>query len=96
LSPAGDFAEDAAARQVDAALSQGNLELGRRAMEEYAQNFPTGRRLAELRKRLVALEAPAADGSASPAPEPEDSSEDDSAEPSADAPGTSPAPPSER
>jgi tetratricopeptide (TPR) repeat protein len=58
LSPTGDFAEDAAARQVDAALSQGNLELGTRAMEEYAQNFPKGRRLAELRKRLSALAAP--------------------------------------
>ncbi len=28
LSPTGDFAEDAAARQVDVALSQGNFELG--------------------------------------------------------------------
>ncbi|RYZ06880.1 MAG: hypothetical protein EOO73_13895 [Myxococcales bacterium] len=96
LSPTGDFAEDAAARQVDAALSQGNLELGRRAMEEYAQNFPTGRRLAELRKRLVALEAPAADGSPGPAAEPEDSTEDDSPEPGAEAPATAPAPASER
>lgn len=59
LSPAGDFAEDAAARQVDAALSQGNLELASRAVEEYAQNFPKGRRLAELRKRLLSLAAPA-------------------------------------
>ncbi|HYP90385.1 MAG TPA: tetratricopeptide repeat protein [Polyangiaceae bacterium] len=95
LSPTGDFAEDAAARQVDAALSQGNLELGRRAMEEYAENFPKGRRIAELRKRLAALEAPVdsahADATgAGPTPsEPDD--DDDSAEPAAGAPAAPPA-----
>ena len=86
LSPTGDFAEDAAARQVDAALSQGNLELGTRAMEEYAQNFPKGRRLAELRKRLSALAAPA-DAAAT---EPDD--DDDAAEQSADVPAAPTAP----
>ena len=88
LSPTGDFAEDAAARQVDAALSQGNLELGTRAMEEYAQNFPKGRRLAELRKRLNALVAPA-DAAGPASSEPED--DDDATEPSADAPAAPPA-----
>lgn len=82
LSPTGDFAEDAAARQVDAALSQGNLELGRRTLEEYAEHFPKGRRLAELRQRLAAAEAPAADGTASP-PVDSDESDDDAAEPAA-------------
>ena len=90
LSPTGDFAEDAAARQVDAALSQGNLELGTRAMEEYAQNFPKGRRLAELRKRLNALVAPA-DAAGPASSEPED--DDDATEPSADAPAAPPMPP---
>jgi hypothetical protein len=85
LSPAGDFAEDAAARQVDAALSQGNVELGTRALEEYAQNFPKGRRLAELRKRLAALSAPAdADAAASGANEPEE--DDEATESGVDAP----------
>jgi hypothetical protein len=55
LSPAGDFAEDAAARQVDAALTQGNVELAARALDEYAQNFPQGRRLGELRRGLAQL-----------------------------------------
>jgi hypothetical protein len=91
LSPAGDFAEDAAARQVDAALSQGNLELGRRAMEEYAQNFPKGRRLAELRKRLAALEAPA-DAGASASGEADETADDEAAEPSAETPATVPVP----
>jgi hypothetical protein len=85
LSPTGDFAEDAAARQVDAALSQGNLELGTRAMEEYAQNFPKGRRLAELRKRLSALAAP---HDAAVSAETDD--DDDAAESSAEAPAASP------
>jgi tetratricopeptide (TPR) repeat protein len=88
LSPTGDFAEDAAARQVDAALSQGNLELGRRTLEEYAQNFPKGRRLAELRKRLTALEAPADTSAAAPS-EPDD--DDDSTEPAAAEPAAPPA-----
>jgi tetratricopeptide (TPR) repeat protein len=90
LSPTGDFAEDAAARQVDAALSQGNLELGTRAMEEYAQNFPKGRRLAELRKRLNALAAPT-DAAGPASSEPED--DDDAAEPGADAPSAPPTAP---
>ena len=88
LSPTGDFAEDAAARQVDAALSQGNLELGTRAMEEYAQNFPKGRRLAELRKRLAALAGPP-DAAAPAAADSED--DDEANEPSADAPAPPPA-----
>ncbi len=80
LSPAGDFAEDAAARQVDVALSQGNLELAGRALDEYAQNFPKGRRLAELRKRFVALSAPPVDGAA-PTTEPAED-DDEATEPS--------------
>jgi TolA-binding protein len=93
LSPTGDFAEDAAARQVDAALSQGNVELGTRALEEYAQNFPKGRRLAELRKRLAALSAPA-DASSPAATEPEE--DDEAVEPGAEAPTKSPATPPAR
>ncbi len=96
LSPAGDFAEDAAARQVDAALSQGNLELGRRALEEYVQNFPKGRRLAELRNRLTALEAPAVDGASSASPEADESPEDDGAEAAPEVPSGAAPSPSER
>jgi hypothetical protein len=87
LSPTGDFAEDAAARQVDAALSQGNFELGARALDEYAQNFPKGRRLAELRKRLNSLAAPA-DATAPAASDGEE--EEESSEPAAETPATSP------
>jgi len=86
LSPTGDFAEDAAARQVDAALSQGNVELAARALEEYSRNFPGGRRLAELHKRFAALAAPAEAGASAPADADDD--ETDATEPSADAPAT--------
>jgi hypothetical protein len=89
LSPAGDFAEDAAARQVDAALAQGNLELAGRAVDEYAQNFPKGKRLAELRRRLLALSAPE-DASAASRTEPEE--DEDASEPGADAPASPPVP----
>jgi len=50
LSPTGDFAEDAAARQVDVALAQGNVELVTQLVEDYARDFPHGRRLSEFRR----------------------------------------------
>jgi hypothetical protein len=86
LSPTGDFAEDAAARQVDVAFAQGNLELAGRAVDEYAQNFPKSKRLGELRKRLAALAAPSDATSA----EPEE--EDDANEPGAEVPAVPPTP----
>lgn len=55
LSPTGDFAEDAAARQVDVALAQGNLELVTQLVEDYARDFPHGRRLSEFRRAERAL-----------------------------------------
>ncbi len=55
LSPAGDFAEDAAARQVDVALAEGNVELVTQLVEDYARDFPHGRRLSEFRRAERAL-----------------------------------------
>ena len=69
LSPTGDFAEDAAARQVDAALAQGDAERATELIDQYAKDFPTGRRLAELREELEKLGSEASKGSASK-PEP--------------------------
>lgn len=57
LSPTGDFAEDAAARQVHAALAQRDPELAARLLEQYAKDFPNGRRLDEFREELGKLEA---------------------------------------
>lgn len=75
LSPTGDFAEDAAARQVDVALSQGNQELAAQLVDQYAKDFPNGRRLAEWREELGKLEAEHADAgvvpsASAPVPEP--------------------------
>jgi hypothetical protein len=86
LSPAGDFAEDAAARQVDAALAQGDAEHAAELIDQYAKDFPNGRRLAELREELEKRKAdpegaavpseaqpgatPQAAGTGAPAPEP--------------------------
>jgi hypothetical protein len=61
LSPAGDFAEDAAARQIDVALAEGNAELATQLVEDYARDFPHGRRLSEFRRAASALSARGAD-----------------------------------
>ena len=62
LSPTGDFAEDAAARQVHVALTQGNLELALVLLDQYAKDFPNGRRLSELREELEKHPMGSADG----------------------------------
>ncbi len=69
LSPAGDFAEDAAARQIDVALAAGNAELVTQLVEEYARDFPHGRRLSEFRRAEHALVARDADAGVAAKPE---------------------------
>jgi hypothetical protein len=75
LSPAGDFAQDALAHEVDAAFARGDLELSARLVAQYENEFPNGPRLdefrAELERRTAKLPKPA-----SPA-EAEANSEDD-------------------
>jgi len=86
LSPAGDFAEDAAARQVDVALREGNLELVTQLVEDYARDFPHGRRLSEFRRAERALQGRDQDAGAKPEvvrDEPEDDSDDSHAAPGA-------------
>jgi len=85
LSPAGDFAEDAAARQVDVALAEGNLELVTQLVEDYARDFPHARRLGEFRRAERALRG--SDPDAGPKPEaahddPDDDAEESHAQPS--------------
>jgi hypothetical protein len=60
LSPSGDFAEDALARQVDSALAQGNLEALARLVAQYENDFPNGPRLEEFRAELAKRSAPGA------------------------------------
>jgi hypothetical protein len=82
LSPTGDFAEDAAAREVQFALSQGNVERAAALLEEYARNFPKSRRITSFQKQLGKLAAPpqtAAEGEKPVALEPEEDDEVDEA-----------------
>jgi hypothetical protein len=52
LSPAGDFAQDALAHEVDAAFARGDLELSARLVAQYENEFPNGPRLDEFRAEL--------------------------------------------
>jgi TolA-binding protein len=52
LSPNGDFAEDALARQVDMAAEQGNRDHARRLAEQYLKEFPDGPRTADIQSQL--------------------------------------------
>lgn len=74
LSPKGDFAEDALARQVEVAIEQGNVELARQLADQYAKDFPKGRRLSEIRAQIAKLTGEPAQpkSSASSAPRTED------------------------
>jgi hypothetical protein len=82
LSPAGDFAEDAAARQVDVALAEGNAELVTQLVEDYARDFPHGRRLGEFRRAEKALAARDAGAGSSTRPDGvHDESDDEADEP---------------
>ncbi len=67
LSPRGDFTEDTIAREVDAALDRGELEQASKLIDQYAKDFPNGRRLDEFRRELDELRAADA-GAEAPAP----------------------------
>ncbi len=63
LSPQGDFAEDALASDIQAAVEQGDWERAHTLAKQYESDFPDGRHLEQIREQLSA--APQADGSAS-------------------------------
>ena len=86
LSPTGDLAEDALARQVDVAIERGDLELARQLADQYAQDFPNGRRLSEIREQVLELTdagAASADSSVEPE-EPAEELDEDEADPADD------------
>ena len=76
------LAEDALGRQVDLALERKDFEHGRRLVEQYAKQFPKGRRLREFRQQLAKLtgQKPGGRGGAAPAPEPEENPDDEPGE----------------
>jgi hypothetical protein len=71
LSPKGDFAEDALARQFESAVERGDHQAARQYADQYAKDFPKGRRLAAIKKQLAKL---------SGAPQPAESAPDDAVE----------------
>lgn len=54
LSPGGDFAEDALARQVDFAAEAGNVENARKLASQYLREFPDGPRRGEFQAQIDA------------------------------------------
>lgn len=56
LSPQGDFAEDALAREIRMAVTQQNTQLANRLAAQYDQAFPNGRRAQEIREQLAKLQ----------------------------------------
>ncbi len=84
LSPRGDFAEDALARQFEVALERGDLARARTLSAQYETEFPEGRRLGEIRDQLERAESEreAARAAKAPAGEERSSSDKDSAKPS--------------
>jgi hypothetical protein len=57
LAPNGYFAEDAAARLVDLAIRQRDIEQARRLAESYAAEYPGGSRLQSIQRRIAQLDA---------------------------------------
>ncbi|HMJ12779.1 MAG TPA: hypothetical protein VK524_15260 [Polyangiaceae bacterium] len=66
LAPKGDFVEDALTRQLEVALAQRDVELSRRLADQYANEFPNGRRLGEIRTRVAQLTGNAAAAAGEP------------------------------
>jgi TolA-binding protein len=52
LSPGGDFAEDALARQVDFAVEASNVENARKLASQYLREFPDGPRRGEFQAQV--------------------------------------------
>jgi len=63
LSPKGDFAEDALLREFFAAAASMDWERAQLLLQEYAEKFPTGERLDEMREALSPEPAAAIDTS---------------------------------
>ena len=68
LSPEGDFAEDALASDIQAAVEEGNWERAQTLAKQYETDFPDGRHLEQIREQLNSAE-PADGSTVVPAPE---------------------------
>jgi tetratricopeptide (TPR) repeat protein len=77
LSPQGDFAEDALAREIRMAVERRDESLAKGLAAQYEQAFPNGRRAQEIREQLAELRSPGAGARIADAGAP-DSPENDS------------------
>lgn len=68
LSPEGDFAEDALASDIQAAVEAGDWERAQSLAKQYETDFPDGRHLEQIREQLNTA-APADGSTQVPAPE---------------------------
>lgn len=68
LSPEGDFAEDALASDIQAAVEEGNWERAQTLAKQYETDFPDGRHLEQIREQLNTA-APADGSTVAPASE---------------------------
>lgn len=57
LSPQGDFAQDALAREIRMAVEHGDAQLANDLVAQYDRAFPNGRRGDEIREQLASLHA---------------------------------------
>ena len=67
LSPSGDFAEDAMAREIEVAIEQGDFGRARAMADRYASQFSTSDRLARIRAQLALVTAADAGTTQAPA-----------------------------
>lgn len=88
LSPEGDFAEDALASDIQAAVEEGNLERAQALAKQYETDFPDGRHLEQIREQLSTTEQ--ASGSDSETETDSEDSEEADEEPSLVLPTESP------
>lgn len=56
LSPQGDFAEDALASDIQAAVEEGNWERAQMLARQYESDFPDGRHIDQIREQLATLQ----------------------------------------
>jgi TolA-binding protein len=79
LSPKGDFAEDALIQQIKSAVAQGDAELAKKLSEQYEKDYPTSKRLDDVRA-LVGKSKPDSSAKKKSAPIPEEAPVDDEEE----------------
>jgi TolA-binding protein len=87
LSPTGEFADDALARQFELAIERGDLEAARQLADQYAKDFPNGRRLGAIKAQLAKIAGEQGAGANAGVGEADEIAEEESEEESSPPPG---------